>query len=134
MARAAGIARRYIEAMNAADIDAMMSLFAPGAVMRHPTGVYADADAIRNFFVEIAFGNAARLQSVEVLEQGDMAWLEVEAESKVTAGRQRVVDVFRLDENGCIAALREHRTGIRYPGIVRGKLLAPRWREQEWGS
>ena len=102
MARAAGIARRYIEAMNAADIDAMMSLFAPGAVMRHPTGVYADADAIRNFFVEIAFGNAARLQSVEVLEQGDMAWLEVEAESKVTAGRQRVVDVFRLDEKGCI--------------------------------
>ena len=54
--------------MNAADIDAMMSLFAPGAVMRHPTGVYADADAIRNFFVEIAFGNAARLQSVEVLD------------------------------------------------------------------
>jgi hypothetical protein len=113
--RAAGIAQRYVEAMNAADIDAMMALFAPDAVMRHPSGVYADRDAIRDFFVEIAFGNAARLRSIELLEHADMAWLEVEAESSVTPGRQRVVDVFRLDERGRITDL-----GIYSGNIVAG--------------
>jgi hypothetical protein len=88
--------------MNAGDIDAMMSLFAPGAVLRHPSGVYSDTGAIRSFFVELAFAYSARLHSIEVLEHGDMAWLEVEAESDVTQGRQRVVDVFRLDEQGRI--------------------------------
>ncbi|MAG34256.1 MAG: hypothetical protein CL908_25540 [Deltaproteobacteria bacterium] len=102
MSRAAGIADRYVEAMNAGDIDAMMSLFAPDAVLRHPTGVYTDSDAIRGFFLEMVFTYAARLHSVEVLSQGDMAWLEVEAESDVTPGRQRIVDVFRLDEQGRI--------------------------------
>ena len=75
MARGAGIAQRYVEAMNAADIDAMMALFAPDAVLRHPSGVYAETDAIRGFFVEIAFGNAARLHPVGGAEQGDTAWL-----------------------------------------------------------
>jgi ketosteroid isomerase-like protein len=105
VARGAGIAQRYVEAMNAADIDAMMALFAPDAVLRHPSGVYAETDAIRGFFVEIAFGNAARLHPVGGAEQGDTAWLEVEAESRVTPGRQRVVDVFRLDAQGCIVDL-----------------------------
>lgn len=115
MSRAAGIAQRYVEAMNAGDIEAMMSLFAPGAVLRHPSGVYADVGAIRDFFVEIAFGNAARLQRVDLLEQDDVAWLEVEAESKVTPGRQRVVDVFRLDAQGRIADL-----GVYSGNIVPG--------------
>ena len=91
--------------MNAADLDTMMSLFAPEAVMRHPTGVYTGSDAIRAFFVEIAFGNGAQLEGVALLAEGDMAWLEVEATSKVTAGRQRVVDVFRLDAQGRILDL-----------------------------
>ena len=77
-------------------------LFADDAVMRHMTGVYAGTDAIRDFFLKIAFGNSARLQAVELLAQEDIAWLEVEAESDVTPGRQRVVDVFRLDEQGRI--------------------------------
>jgi hypothetical protein len=113
--RATGIAQRYLEAMNAGDIDAMLSLFAPGAVLRHPTGVYADSDAIRSFFVEMAFAHAARLQGIEMLEHDDMAWLEVEAESDVTPGRQRVVDVFRLDEQGRIIDL-----GVYSGNIVPG--------------
>jgi ketosteroid isomerase-like protein len=105
MGRAQGIAIRYLEAMNAGDLDGMMSLFAPDAVLRHPTGVYANDEAIRRFFVEGVFAYSARLRSVEMLEQGDMVWLEVEAESDVTPGRQRVVDVFRLDEQGRILDL-----------------------------
>ena len=105
MALAAKTAERYVAAMNAGDLDAMMSLFAPDAVMRHPTGVYTGSESIRDFFLEIAFGNAARLERVALLAEGDMAWLEVEATSKVTPGRQRVVDVFRLDAQGRILDL-----------------------------
>ena len=116
MQDAAGVARRYVAAMNAGDLDAMLSLFAPGAVLRHPTGVFSDADAIRGFFEEIAFGNAARLHEVVLLAGPDMAWLEVEAESDVTPGRQRVVDVFRLDAEGRIRDL----------GVYAGNLVPAR--------
>jgi len=44
-----------------------------------------------------------------------MAWLEVEAESDVTPGRQRVVDIFRLDEQGRIIDL-----GVYSGNIVPG--------------
>jgi hypothetical protein len=115
MPRVGEIARRYVEAMNAGDIEAMMALFAPGAVMRHPSGVYADAAAIRAFFVDIAFGNAARLRRVDLIERGEVAWLEVEAESDVTPGIQRVVDIFRLDDQGRIADL-----GVYSGNIVPG--------------
>ena len=115
MPTAAEAAERYVEAMNAGDIEAMMSLFAPDAVMRHPMGVYADAASIRSFFVEVAFGNAARLESVDLLAQGSMAWLEVEATSTVTPGRQRVVDVFRVDDAGRISDL-----GVYSGNIVPG--------------
>ena len=115
MTRATAIAQRYVEAMNTGDIDVMMSLFAPGAVLRHPSGVYANSEAIRGFFVELVFAYAARLHCIEALEHGDTAWLEVEAESDVTPGRQRVVDVFRLDEQGRIIDL-----GVYSGNIVPG--------------
>lgn len=105
MPAAAEAARRYVEAMNTGDIEAMMRLFSPDAVMRHLTGVYADPVSIRGFFVDIAFGNHARLERVDLLAQGSTAWLEVEATSDVTPGRQRVVDVFRVDREGRITDL-----------------------------
>lgn len=101
--------------MNAADIDRMMALFADDAVMRHMTGVYAGTEAIRAFFQEIAFGNSARLHAVELLAQDDIAWLEAEAESDVTPGRQRVVDVFRVNGRGQVADL-----GVYSGNIVPG--------------
>ena len=116
-----GIAARYVDAMNRGDIEAMMSLFAAGAVMRHQTGVYADADAIRTFFLEIAFGNEARLQPICEIEGEDVAWLEAEAESRVTPGKQRVVDVFRLDQNGDITDLGVY-SGNVVPGSDSGSL------------
>jgi len=106
-------ARRYVDAMNAGDIEEMMSLFAPGAVLRHPSGVYNGSSEIRGFFSEIAFSNAARLTRIDLTAGKAIAWLEVEATSTVTPGRQRVVDVFRIDSQGRIHDL----------GIYSGNLL-----------
>lgn len=118
MQPAATAAKDYVEAMNAGDIEKMMSLFAPGAVLRHPSGVYADPDSIRSFFIDIAFGNAARLERVDLIAQASTAWLEVEATSAVTAGRQRVVDVFRVDGEGRITDLGIY-SGNTIPGSER---------------
>ncbi len=98
-------AQCYIDAMNAAEIEEMMSLFAQDAVLRHISGTYTDPEAIRSFFVEIAFGNAAHLQPVDLTTDSSTAWLEVEATSSLTPGRQRVVDVFRVDDQGRIRDL-----------------------------
>jgi len=105
MPSGSGIASRYVDALNAADLSVMLALFAPGAVIRHPSGSYTGADAIRGFFSELVFAHAARLTRVAEVEFDGIAWLEAEAESKVTPGRQRVVDVFRLDGSGRIVDL-----------------------------
>ena len=115
MPSATQAAAEYVEAMNAGDIERMMALFAPEAMMRHPMGVYADPASIRDFFLEVAFANAAHLERIELQSQGSTAWLEVEATSDVTPGRQRVVDVFRVDPKGRITDL-----GVYSGNIVPG--------------
>jgi hypothetical protein len=115
MAHAAGIAQRYVEAMNHGDIEAMMALFAPHPVLRHPTGVYEGVEAVRGFFLDTAFAYSAHLVPIVGRAEADLAWLEVEATSDVTPGRQRVVDVFRLDTEGRIIDL-----GVYSGNIVSG--------------
>ncbi|MCH2170575.1 nuclear transport factor 2 family protein [Myxococcota bacterium] len=105
MAEFTTVPERYLAAMNAADIESMMSLFAEGAVLRHPSGIYDSGARIREFFLELAFANDARLTAQHSFQQEDTAVLEAWAESTVTPGRQWIVDVFRLDGSGLIEDL-----------------------------
>ncbi len=50
MSRAAEAGRAYVEHVNAADLEALVGLFAVDAVLRHPLGEFRGVDAVREFY------------------------------------------------------------------------------------
>lgn len=104
--RAAALA--YVDAVNAADGDALTELFGPDAVLHHPTGTYVGLDAIRGFYEGLVFLGQAQLTTGRLLADPTTAVLELSATSPLAEpGRppQRTVDVFTVDADGRITTL-----------------------------
>ncbi|NTY59738.1 nuclear transport factor 2 family protein [Mycolicibacterium sphagni] len=100
------IAEQYIDAVNQADIERLMSLFAPTATLSHPAGLFADADAIRNFYESIVFAGKAVTEIVATFSDGDAEILQIRASSPLGEPGNYVhaADVFRI-QDGLIAQL-----------------------------
>jgi ketosteroid isomerase-like protein len=64
--------RRFLEATNRRDLDAMMAFYAPDAVMDGGLGIYEGASGIRGFF-EDWLGNydESRIEAEEILDLGN---------------------------------------------------------------
>src|SRR5207244_623555 len=81
MTAARDAAEAYVEAINAADLDALLELFADDAVLRHPIGVYEGAKALADFYQDVVFAGRASLTLTRLLADGRLAMFEVEASS-----------------------------------------------------
>jgi hypothetical protein len=100
------VGRRYVDAVNGADLDALMALFADGAVLHHPMGTFADAEAMRAFYRDVVVAGKAVTTIVASSRDGDREWVEIEATSASGSGKVvHAVDVFEVDESGRIARL-----------------------------
>src|SRR5437870_3894466 len=55
VSRAREAAQAYVDAVNAADLDGLLDLFAKDAVLRHPSGVYEGIDALAGFYGDVVF-------------------------------------------------------------------------------
>jgi ketosteroid isomerase-like protein len=102
------VSQQYVDAVNAGDGDALLALFAQGAVLRHPLGTYTGHDELRGFYDSVVFQGQAvtTLLSVDDLPDGELALLS--ATSKVAepdAKALHAADVFRLDADGRITEL-----------------------------
>lgn len=53
------IAEQYIDAVNAADIERLMALFAPDATVRNPQGTFEGKEAVRWFYESVVFAGQA---------------------------------------------------------------------------
>ena len=102
------VAEQYVDAVNAGDGDALLALFAEGAVLRHPVGTYAGHDELRGFYESVVFQGQAvtTLQSVDPLDGGELAVLSATSRvSEPDAKPLFAADVFRLDAAGLITEL-----------------------------
>lgn len=103
------VSQQYVDAVNAADGDTLLALFADGAVLRHPLGTFTGHDELRGFYESVVFQGQAvtTLLTCEPLpEGGELALLS--ATSKVSepdAKPLHAADVFRLDDEGRITEL-----------------------------
>ena len=99
-------AERYVTAVNDADIELMMSLFAEGATVRNPFGHFENHEAIRNFYENFVFRSQARLTLTHLLAGEGCAMAEMYAESPLRPDhRQWASDVFEVDADGRIEKL-----------------------------
>ena len=103
----APIAQRYAAAINAADIDALMALFADGAVLLHPAGVFTDRATMAGFYTDAVFAGKAVIEVVATARDGNREWAEIEATSPLSEDGERMyaADVFELDDAGRIVRL-----------------------------
>jgi hypothetical protein len=94
------IAQQYIELVNQADIERLMSLFTPTASLWHPAGEFTDPDAIRNFYESVVFAGQAVTEIQAKFTDGDTDILQIRASSPLgEAGRYvHAADVFRIHD------------------------------------
>ena len=102
------VSQQYVDAVNAADGDTLLALFADGAVLHHPLGTYTGRDELRGFYDSVVFQGQAvtTLLSVEAVEDGELALLSATSKvSEADAKPLHAADVFRLDADGRITEL-----------------------------
>ena len=107
MSRAREAAQAYVDAVNAADLDGLLDLFAKDAVLRHPSGVYEGVDALAGFYGDIVFPAKACLTVTRLLADGPLAMFELSATSPLAEpGASRdVLDSLTVDDDGRIVTL-----------------------------
>jgi predicted SnoaL-like aldol condensation-catalyzing enzyme len=102
------VSEQYVDAVNAADGDTLLALFAEGAVLRHPVGTYTGHDELRGFYESVVFQGQAvtTLLSVEPVDDGELALLSATSRvSEPGAKPLHAADIFRLDDEGLITEL-----------------------------
>ena len=102
------VSRQYVDAVNAADGDALLGLFAEDATLLHPLGSFTGHEELRGFYDGVVFQGQAvtTVLSVEELDDGELALLS--ATSRVSEPGAKplfAADVFRLDAEGRITEL-----------------------------
>ena len=107
------IAASYAGAINAADLEALLALFAPTAVLRNPFGEFSGIDEIRGFYTGTVLAGQTSLtvRSVERLDPRTVKAVLVASSPLGEPGNELLaVDEFQLDADGRIVAL-----DITYP-------------------
>lgn len=102
------VSKKYVDAVNAADGESLLALFADGAVLHHPLGTYTGRDELRGFYDDVVFQGQAvtTLLSAEPLADGELALLSATSRvSEPDAKPLHAADVFRLDADGRITEL-----------------------------
>ena len=96
------IAEQYIEAVNAADIERLMGLFATDATVRNPTGAYEGKDAIRGFYESVVFAGRAITKIERQLTVDGIQVLQIAATSHLAeenAASMHAADIFVIHDN-----------------------------------
>jgi ketosteroid isomerase-like protein len=101
-ARAA--ADRYVEFVNAGDLDGLASLFADGAVLDHSLGIFEGRAAIAGFYGDVIVV-AAPVVTVVAVSAERAGTCVMELEGTVAEHVSHTVDVFAVDEDGLIERL-----------------------------
>ncbi|MFE5283586.1 nuclear transport factor 2 family protein [Nocardia sp. NPDC056611] len=97
----------YVRAVNAADEPALLALFAPGAELRNPRGIFTGHDEIAGFYRDVVFAGRARTEITRVIPGPAVEVAQLEATSPLgkPGNRTYAIDVFGLGPDGRITTL-----------------------------
>ena len=92
------IAEKYIDAVNRADIDSLIALFAPTATLAHPTGTYSGTEQISTFYTSMVFAGQAVTEIERQFADQNAQILQIRASSPLGEPGKYVyaVDVFTV--------------------------------------
>ena len=103
----ADVPAAYVRAINERSRAQLDALFAPDAVLNHPSGSYVGIAAIGEMYETATFPGEPDLRVRRVLIDGSTVMVEVEARN--APGRPgatiRAIDLFELDADGRVKTL-----------------------------
>lgn len=101
------IVKAYVDAVNTADLDAMVKLFTTDGEIVHPLGTFTGPGEIAGFYRDVVFAGQAAVTAGDVLTADRLVMAEISATSPLdpNAGTAYAIDVFRLDPGGRITSL-----------------------------
>ena len=88
---------KYIEAVNRADIDALIALFAPTATLTQRDGVYRGTDQIAEFYRNLWLGGPSAHEIENQFADGSAQIVQFKATSP-TGETRHAVDVFIVED------------------------------------
>lgn len=96
----------YVEAINARDLDALLTLFAEDARLRHPFGVYEGREELSEFYGDMVIPAETTLTIHRVVAEGSLAAVEISALSPHAPDTpQYALDLFEIDDAGKVSEL-----------------------------
>lgn len=108
--RALSAVESYVEARNAADVDALLSLFGDDASLRHAGGVVAGHAALRNYFSEALRSEPRPLTIARLMSDGNVAIVELWRGAVAGCDERRhAVEVLVVDADAQIQELNIYR-------------------------
>lgn len=100
-ARAA--AESYLSTINAGDLEGLLALFAPHAVVHHPLGTFEGADRLREFYGTFIIPARPVMTGSGWVAEGRICAFELEA---LTEGRRTfALDHLTVDDDGAITRM-----------------------------
>ena len=100
------VARRYLAAVNAGDLQGLATLLAESAALEHPAGLFTGRESILAFYRESVLGLGTTLTAVSTTIQGLRCVLEVEGRSPLGGEAVHACDIFDVDHEGRIISMR----------------------------
>lgn len=97
------VAQLYLDLVNLRDLDRLVELFSPEAVVLHPVGVFEGHEAIRGFYADSVFPHAPEVEGVSLVENGPFVVFEMEARTPNGVGH--LIDHLSANDDGKITRL-----------------------------
>jgi predicted SnoaL-like aldol condensation-catalyzing enzyme len=102
-----GMAQTYVNAINGADLETLVALFADDAEVRNPVGACSGRAEVEAFYRDVVIAAQLRLTPGRVIADGDVVVLELEATTPLgkPGNRTLTVDIFTLNADGKVTSL-----------------------------
>src|SRR3981081_4227665 len=100
------VAQRYVDAINSADGDALLAIFAEDATLTPPVGTDTGHTEIADFHTDVIFEGQVRMTIVRSIEQGNIEVAQLEGNRPLNEDTTiNTVDIFTLNDAGLVQTL-----------------------------
>lgn len=94
------IAESYVDAVNRADLDGLLRLFAADAVLQHPAGRFEGQSEISDFYTNVVFKGQAvtEIERLHVTDDAEIVQLRATSPLAEPGHYVYAIDVFAIDD------------------------------------
>jgi steroid delta-isomerase len=103
MSSSRSAAEAYIDKVNHRDLEGLVALFAPDAVVLHPVGVFEGTNAVKSFYDDNILAYGPTITACDWVTEGSHCVFELEA--SVAGHTSHAIDHCTVDDAGKITRM-----------------------------